>query len=363
MPKKTIITIVGARPQFIKLAPLCPQLDQHFNHIVIHTGQHFDKNMSQIFFDQMNIRKPDLNLAISGGSHGKQTGEMLIELEKVILDKYPDLVIVFGDTNSTLAGALAASKLHISVLHIEAGLRSFDKKMPEEINRICTDHISTILSAPTQTAVTNLKNEGITRNVHFHGDIMLDAQNHFRNLIKTKHHPSLTNKLNLKPNEFALLTLHRPSNTDNKTVLTDIMTTLGTIDLPIVFPIHPRTQQKLAEFTIHFPKNIQCIDPIGYLDMLSLLTNTKFVLTDSGGIQKEAFFVKKPCITLRDTTEWVETIQNGANRLVMDSPTQLNKESLHNALNTIDSFSFKGNPFGTGKATDHIIKLIDQQLK
>lgn len=355
---KKIMTIVGARPQFIKLAPLCQKLDQSFQHIIVHTGQHFDDNMSDIFFKEMNIRKPNIKLNINGGAHGLQTGQMLIKLEEVYLNEKPDLIIVFGDTNSTIAGALAASKHHIPIMHIEAGLRSFDKKMPEEVNRICTDHISTILSAPTQTSVKNLKNEGLNQNVYFHGDIMLDAQNHFFKLIKTSKRPSLTEQIKLMPNEFALLTLHRPSNTDNKTVLDDILNTVSTLDIPILFPIHPRTKKKITEFNIELPKNFKCIEPVGYLDMISLLTNTKVVLTDSGGLQKEAFFVKAPCITLRDTTEWVETIQVGANRLVMKSPMQIDKSMFNNSVNNIDDYTFEGSPFGDGYAVDKIMSAI-----
>ncbi|MEK9657107.1 MAG: UDP-N-acetylglucosamine 2-epimerase (non-hydrolyzing) [bacterium] len=358
MSKKKILTIVGARPQFIKLAPLCKKIDQYYQHCVVHTGQHFDDNMSKIFFEEMGIRKPDINLNIRGGLHGHSTGNMLIELEKVYVDKKPALVIVFGDTNSTLAGALVASKLCIPVLHIEAGLRSFDKHMPEEINRICTDHMSTILSAPTQTAITNLTNEGLTKNVYFHGDIMLEAHHYFMKHIKDSHHPSFTNQLNLSHHTFALMTLHRASNTDDKMVLTDIMTTLGNLNIPIIFPLHPRTKNKLTEFNIQCPSNIQCIEPVGYLDMLTLLKETSIVLTDSGGLQKEAFFVKKPCITLRDTTEWVETIHAGANRLVMDTPKKLNRDFLQQAIQSIDQYSFLGAPFGDGNTTDKIMDAL-----
>jgi UDP-GlcNAc3NAcA epimerase len=325
---KKIMTIVGARPQFIKLAPLAKLLDPISEHIIVHTGQHFDDNMSQVFFDQMNIRKPDLNLAISGGSHGKQTGEMLIELEKAILDKYPDLLIVFGDTNSTLAGALAASKLHVPVLHIEAGLRSFDMKMPEEQNRVCVDHVSTYLSAPTEKAVQNLKREGITKGVCLTGDIMVDSLNHF---LKYSNQAMNLDNIDLK-SEFALLTMHRASNTDDKQILSQLIRLIEQSPIPVIFPVHPRTRKQLSVFQILPNNNIKLIEPVGYLEMLQLLNQCKVVYTDSGGLQKEAYFLKKPCITLRNTTEWVETVEQGVNTLILDNNSNIDRNIFFTAL-------------------------------
>ncbi len=353
---KKIMTIVGARPQFVKLAPLAKLLDPISEHMIIHTGQHFDDNMSQVFFDQMNIRTPDLNLEISGGSHGKQTGEMLIELEKVILDKCPDLVIVFGDTNSTLAGALAASKLHIPVLHIEAGLRSYDMKMPEEQNRVCVDHISTFLSAPSERAVQNLKQEGITKGVSLTGDIMRDSLA----MVSTTNHVS--DKIKCIKNEvngnYVVLTLHRASNTDDKQLLTNIINLIESSPFPVIFPVHPRTKNKFKEFNIVPSSPIKCIDPLGYLDMVKLLKDSTYVLTDSGGLQKEAYFLKKPCITIRDTTEWVETVENGCNTLVLSGVNALDKVAFTQAL-TADVSSLQFPPvYGEKNVSQRIVDLI-----
>jgi len=362
MSQKTIITIIGARPQFIKCAPLTPPLDSQFNHILIHTGQHYDTAMSDIFFSDLAIRKPDINLDCRSGSHATQTSFMMTQLETIYQKKKPDLIIVFGDTNSTIAGSLAAAKSHIPILHIEAGLRSFDKKMPEEINRICTDHIATLLSCPTKNAVRNLKKEGITKNVFFHGDIMLDAQNHFLKKINLKKSLKIFSTLKIQAQPFALLTLHRPSNVDQKKSLTHIFEALKGYSLPIIFPVHPRTKQKIKEFSINVPNNIYCIDPSGYLDMLQLIYHSCLILTDSGGLQKEAFFSKTPCITLRNTTEWIETLSYKANQLVIDSKNILNKEKLATALKTKPRFSNNTNPFGTGKATQEIVKTIENFL-
>ena len=353
---KKIMTIVGARPQFIKLAPLAKLLDPISEHMIIHTGQHFDDNMSQVFFDQMNIRKPDLNLAVSGGNHGKQTGEILIELEKVIVDKCPDLVIVFGDTNSTLAGALAASKLHIPVLHIEAGLRSYDMKMPEEQNRVCVDHISTFLAAPSETAKLNLNKEGINNNIIVTGDIMLDSLA----MVSTANNESekikdIKKKLN---GNYAVLTLHRASNTDDKQLLIEIIKMIESMPLPVIFPVHPRTKNKFKEFDIFPSSPIKCIDPLSYFEMVALMKGSTCVLTDSGGLQKEAYFLKKPCITIRDTTEWVETVDNGCNTLVLSSVNTLDKEAFNNALNVDSNPSNFPPVYGQENVSQRIVDLI-----
>jgi UDP-N-acetylglucosamine 2-epimerase len=313
-----ILTVVGARPQFIKLAPLSKILRENgVNEIIVHTGQHYDENMNDLFFKELEIPKPDYNLGIGSGNHGEQTGRMLIEIEKIMLKENPDLVIVYGDTNSTLAGALAASKLHIKLAHVEAGLRSFNKRMPEEINRVLTDHVSDILFCPTQTAVENLKNEGITKGVYLVGDVMFDALVHFSKISDMK--SNILERLNIKPKEYYLATIHRAENTDNYERLKNILTAFSKMDEMVVFPIHPRTRKMINYYGLGDlleNNNVKVIDPVGYLDMLKLEKNAKAILTDSGGVQKEAFWLKVPCITLRDETEWIETVNLGWNRLV-----------------------------------------------
>jgi UDP-GlcNAc3NAcA epimerase len=313
-----ILTVVGARPQFIKLAPFSKILRENgINEIIVHTGQHYDENMNDLFFKELEIPDPDYNLGIGSGNHGEQTGRMLIEIEKIILKEKPNLVIVYGDTNSTLAGALAASKLHIKLAHVEAGLRSFNKRMPEEINRVLTDHVSDILFCPTQTAVENLKNEGITNGVYLVGDVMFDALLHFSKISDMK--SNILERLNINQKEYYLATIHRAENTDDHERLKNILTAISKMDEIVVFPIHPRTRKMVNYYGLNGllkNNNVKVIDPVGYLDMLKLEKNAKAILTDSGGVQKEAFWLKVPCITLRDETEWIETVNLGWNRLV-----------------------------------------------
>jgi len=309
-----IVSIVGARPQFIKCAPLSRELRKVHHEILVHTGQHYDHDMSDIFFEELNIPKPDYNLGIGSGSHGEQTGKMLTEIEKVLLKEKPDLVLVYGDTNSTLAGALAAVKLHIRVAHVEAGLRSFDRNMPEEINRVLTDHISDILFCPTQTAVDNLSKEGITQGVHLVGDVMLDALEYNKTVAEKK--SKILEVLGLKKDKYLVITIHRPSNTDSRENLNNIIKALREIGEAVVFPVHPRTKKFLQEYGLDFPANVRLMDPLGYLDMLKLMAGARKILTDSGGIQKEAYMLGVPCVTLRENTEWVETLEGGWNVLV-----------------------------------------------
>jgi len=310
-----ILTIVGARPQFIKAAAVSREigLRKDMKEIIVHTGQHFDHNMSQVFFEQMQIPKPAYNLGIHSLSHGAMTGRMLERAEEVILHENPDWVMVYGDTNSTLAGALAARKLGVPVAHVEAGLRSYNMSMPEEINRILTDRISDLLLCPTQTALDNLEREGFAHmenRVLLTGDVMYDAYLHFFDLRKA---PSVS-----LPERFALVTLHRAENTDQQNNLNEIMTALNQVagEIPLVLPIHPRTVQVLNNKKVPaLHQNIHIIEPVSYLEMIFLLEKCELVLTDSGGLQKEAYFAERPCVTLRNETEWTELILHGYNKL------------------------------------------------
>jgi len=313
---KKIITVVGARPQFIKAATLSRQFKLiGVEELIIHTGQHFDANMSDVFFEEMEIPKPAYQLDIHGLTHGAMTGRMLEGIEEILLKEKPDGLMVYGDTNSTLAGALAASKLHIPVIHVEAGLRSYNMEMPEEINRILTDRISTILFCPTDTAVQNLKREGYDTmpiKIIKNGDVMQDAAMYYA--AKAEQKSNIIKETGLK--QFVLATIHRQENTDSPSNLKSIITGLNEINrqIPVVVPVHPRTRHILAQLNI--VPEFKLIDPVGYFDMIMLLKNCELVITDSGGVQKEAFFFGKHCITLREQTEWVELIDQGFNLLV-----------------------------------------------
>ena len=311
---KKIVTILGARPQFVKGAVLSRVIQEHnsIQEIIVHTGQHYDANMSAIFFDEMQIPKPKYNLDINGLGHGAMTGQMMEKIEAILLDEKPDAVVVYGDTNSTIAGALTAKKLHIKVIHIEAGLRSYNMQMPEEVNRIVTDRISDLLSCPTQTAIDNLHKEGFDNlpvKVELHGDIMKDAVSFYSKLSDEK--ATVLQKHKLLNNQFVLTTIHRQENTDSKEALTNIFKALDEIhkEKQVVLPLHPRTANKLKEYQIK--TTITLINPVGYFDMLALLKNCAMVITDSGGLQKEAFFNQKLCIIAREETEWVELVTNG----------------------------------------------------
>lgn len=311
-----ILTVVGARPQFVKAAVVTRALRArpHVKEIMVHTGQHFDAGMSDIFFEQLDIGAPDHMLGVSGGGHGQMTGRMMERLEQTVVEEKPDILLTYGDTNSTLASALVAAKLHIPIAHVEAGLRSFNREMPEEINRIVTDHVSTWLLCPTMTAVHNLGLEGVKNGVHHVGDTMYDASLHALKIAQRD--SRLVEDLGLTPGGFALATVHRAENTATKERLKSVVDYIEQIsaDTDVVLPLHPGTKRKLSEHGLDFSR-VRLIDPVGPFDMAALLDACSFVLTDSGGVQKEAYFFGKRCVTIRDETEWVETISNGWNRL------------------------------------------------
>lgn len=350
-----IVTVLGARPQFIKASMVSLEISryQDIEEIIVHTGQHFDKNMSDIFFQQMGIKEPKYYLNINSTSHGAMTGKMLEEIEKVLLFELPYIVIVYGDTNSTLAGALAAKKLNIKVAHVEAGLRSYNMKMPEEINRVLTDRISDFLFCPTEQAVKNLKTEGyknINTNIILSGDVMYDAALYYSKMAQ---------KPDIKlPNEYILLTLHRQENTDNVENLKEIISAINEIsqEIPIIFPIHPRTRKVLEKNQIKLSKNVFIVDPVGYLEMLFLLRNCTLVVTDSGGLQKEAYFFKKICLTLRNETEWIELVKAGVNFLCGSNKINIIKNYIK--TNTINLFPAYEYTYGNGNARSIIGNII-----
>ncbi len=313
-----IISVVGARPQFIKLSALSRELRKRDQEIILHTGQHYDEELSKVFFSELSIPEPDYNLGIGSAEHGDQTGRMLKGIEEVLLFERPDWVIVYGDTNSTLAGALAAAKQNIPVAHVEAGLRSFKKSMPEEINRVLTDQLSSLLFCPTKTSVQNLKKEGITKGVHLVGDVMYDSlRQHIKRAEKIS---GIMKELKLSKKAFFLATIHRAENTDVEDNLRKIAEILCGLEKKTVFPVHPRTRRSLSDSNLlgdlESKPHLLMIDPVSYLDMLVLEKNASCVLTDSGGVQKEACFLKTPCLTLREETEWVETVESDWNELV-----------------------------------------------
>ncbi len=346
-----LVSVVGARPQFIKAFPFsrAVRVTPGFEEILIHTGQHFDKNMSDIFFTELGIEPPRHHFDIHGGGHGDMTGRMLGAIEAVLLAEKPDAVLVYGDTNSTLAGALAAAKLYIPVVHVEAGLRSFNRRMPEEINRVVADHLSAVLLCPTSTAVQNLAREGIVKGVHKVGDLMFDAT-----LLATQlagRHSTILKDLALAPNSYGVATVHRAENTDDPALLARIVDFVANHgrEHPIVMPLHPRTRAAAKSAGVDFTRRgIRLIDPVGYLDMCQLLHSAQIVLTDSGGLQKEAYFHRVPCVTLRNETEWVETVDNGWNRLWTE-PEYLPRREI--------------GEYGAGQSAEEILAILAQALR
>jgi UDP-GlcNAc3NAcA epimerase len=353
-----VLTVVGARPQFIKAAPVSRALRAAgHTEFLVHTGQHYDFRMSEVFFEEMGLAEPDINLEVGSGSHAYQTGEMLVRLEEVIEQQQPDWTLCYGDTNSTLAAALAACKLRFPIAHVEAGLRSFNREMPEEHNRVLTDHCSDLLFCPTETALNNLAREGITRGVHLVGDTMFDAVLQFASAARER--STILADLGLKSKNYLLATLHRPYNTDVSENLQRILAAFAEVGEAVVFPVHPRSRQKIAELEASAGGRmtnslLKMIEPVGYLDMLVLEQNARLILTDSGGMQKEAYFFGVPCVTLRPETEWVETVEAGWNVL-----TGADREQILKAVKTrVWPQSEPPAIFGDGRAAHHIVEKL-----
>ncbi|MDR7022778.1 non-hydrolyzing UDP-N-acetylglucosamine 2-epimerase [Pseudomonas peli] len=350
-----IITVVGARPQFIKAAAVSRALSgrQDCTEVMIHTGQHFDANMSDVFFKELEIPQPAYHLGVGGGTHGQNTGRMIEAIEAVLLEQRPDAVLVYGDTDSTLAGALAAAKLHVPLAHVEAGLRSFNMRMPEEINRRLTDHVSSLLLTPNEQGIRNLAAEGICgAHVMNVGDVMYDAALHFG--ATAEHSSSILQQLQLVPSTYWLATIHRQENTDDPVRLQRIFEGLGRAQVAVVLPLHPRTRRRIADMAISLPANVRIVEPLGYIDMVMLEKHAALIVTDSGGVQKEAYFHRVPCLTLRDETEWVELLDMGWNRLAAPMRDDF--------FNAFDVSYGKGvedrQPYGTGQASYAVIEAI-----
>jgi len=346
-----IVSVVGARPEFIQAWPVGQALRVNHQEILVHTGQHYDYKMSQAFFDDLGIPAPDYNLEVGSGAHGKQTAEVLARLEEVLVKEQPHLVIVRGDTNSTLAGALAASKLHIPTAHIEAGERSFDRRMPEEINRLVSDTLADVHFCVSHTAVQHLAAEGITDSAHWVGDVMLDALIHNRPIAHRK--SRMLAQLDLKPGGYALVTIHRAANTADPLRLGQIVQALNRVPETIVFPAHPRTRKALAQIGAQFADHVRLVEPVGYLDMMMLEENARLIATDSGGVQREAYFLSVPCLTLRDETEWVETVQVGWNKLIGVEP-----EQVADAWFSFAPPAEHPSIFGNGAAAERIAQIL-----
>ena len=349
-----LVSIIGARPQFIKYAPLSNTLKGRHTDILVHTGQHYDPLLSKIFFDQMHIHSPEYNLKVGSLSHGKQIGMMMTRLEDILVDEDPDFVLVYGDTNSTLAGALTTVKNNIPVAHVEAGIRSFDRSMPEEVNRVVTDHVSSVLFAPTVTAVHHLREEGIRTGVHMVGDIMVDA---LEQSMQVARDSTILEDIGVTSDNYYLATIHRPSNTDDKQMLHDILRAFSKADKPVVLPLHPRTGHYIRKHQLTLGRNIRVVEPVGYFDFLWLEKNCCKILTDSGGIQKEAYLLGKPCVTLRLNTEWPETVHEGWNLLV---GSQMN--SIVNAIHFFTPEGKQKHYFGYGHTAEKIVRVLEGYL-
>lgn len=351
-----ILTIVGARPQFIKASAVSRELRKHYKEILLHTGQHYDYEMSGVFFDGLEIPTPDINLNVGSGSHGAQTGAMLKGIEEAMVAERPEWVLIYGDTNSTLAGALAASKLEIPVAHVEAGLRSFNRSMPEEINRVVADHLSTLLLCPSRTAVTNLATEGIAKGVHQVGDVMLDVLM-WASEKAISARGMLLGRLGIKERGYLLVTIHRGENTDHSERLSSILSALSALKETVVFPIHPRARKAIAKLNFPIAPHVHLIEPLGYVDMVALSKSARLILTDSGGLQKEAYWLGIPCLTLREETEWVETVEAGWNRVVGSDSARI--------VQAVQSFSppaVRPSLYGSGRGAAQCVELLERGL-
>lgn len=347
-----IVSIVGARPQFIKAAALSRKLREKHQEILVHTGQHYDYEMSGIFFDGLELPQPDVNLGIGSGTHGFQTGAMLGAIEERLLAERPEYVLIYGDTNSTLAGALAAAKLSIPIAHVEAGLRSFNRRMPEEINRVIADQISTLLLCPSDTAIANLQKEGITQNVHLVGDVMLDVLYWAKQRTQSSPSPILKD-MDLRKGSYLVLTAHRSENIDDPGRFASILRALNSIEQLVIFPVHPRSRKVLAAMGFQPKPHLKLIDPLGYVDMVGLVSSARLVLTDSGGLQKEAYWLAVPCLTMRNETEWVETVAAGWNLLVGTE-----SETIVNAVKTFSPPTPRPALYGDGAAAEKCVNLL-----
>ena len=369
-----ICTVVGARPQFVKAATLSRAIARHNTRVsadqgsragdvvvidekIVHTGQHYDANMSDVFFDELGIPKPAYHLGVGSGNHGQQTGKMLEAIEQILVEDRPDVMLVYGDTNSTLAGALAAAKLHIAIAHVEAGLRSFNRRMPEEVNRVVADHLSSLLLCPTEESVANLAREGVTDRVLNIGDVMYDSVLHYRAQVELN--PVALERLGLQPQQYCLVTVHRAENTDSADNRRGIFAAFGAIVKmhPVVVALHPRTRKFIDVHHIVVPDRVRLLDPVSYLEMIELELGARMILTDSGGVQKEAFFARVPCLTLREETEWVETLACNANRLCGSSTARiLEGFALFDEGRVTPDFDAR--PYGDGDAAGKIVDAL-----
>jgi UDP-GlcNAc3NAcA epimerase len=360
-----VCTVVGARPQFVKAATLSRAIARHnaapgaiaVEERIVHTGQHYDANMSDVFFEELGIPKPAHHLGVGSGSHGKQTGRMLEEIEAILVAEKPDWMLVYGDTNSTLAGALAAAKLHVPIAHVEAGLRSFNRRMPEEVNRVMADHLSSLLLVPTAGAIANLAREGIEEGVVNVGDVMYDSVLHYR--VQIERNPRALRALGLEDGGFYLATVHRAENTDSTGNLRGIFAAFGEIQKrhPVIVALHPRTRQFIDTHGIAVPRGVRLLEPVSYFDMIELEFAARMIFTDSGGVQKEAFFARRPCLTLREETEWVETTACNANRLCGASTSRiLEGFALFDDGRLVPDFDAR--PYGDGNAAGRIVETL-----
>jgi len=348
------VTIIGARPQFVKASVVSKALrEAGHTEILVNTGQHYDDNMAKIFFEEMAIPRSDYDLGVGSGTHAQQTAASMIGIEEILIKEQPDFLIVYGDTNATVAGALAAAKLHVKIVHIEAGLRSYNRQMPEEINRIVTDVISDYLMVPTQVAVDNLKKEGIDTGVHIVGDVMVDALRTYTVIAEQK--ANILNHLALNKDGFILMTIHRPSNADSNERLSEILQSISGVGLPVVFPVHPRSKARVEALMRNVDGDIKLIEPVGYLDMMLLEKYSRVIITDSGGVQKEAYLHKTPCLTVRSETEWVETVSDGWNYLVGD-----NLDLIQELAQKFPKPERWSNHYGDGHAANKIVELLSR---